>query len=222
MRRTSHRTRVRALRHHELQPAPSPRVLAVLISSSTAACPLLYRCALLPEVQPPLARRDGYSSFRLWRWRATQRQRGRRSPTRRHASALRRLPHAFQDLTYRLRIRDHTDHVATSMAARATQDVFREHPLQEICPANSSGALRLFLRALRAVCTGSVRVLRRLVNHRTRHHPIAQWRRWSQHPLVCQLMLTRMRHNRRQPSDELVRRQEEPLGPIAPYPGQRP
>jgi hypothetical protein len=42
---------------NDFQPAPFRRVLAVLIPPDPAARTLLYRCALLPEVQPPLTRR---------------------------------------------------------------------------------------------------------------------------------------------------------------------
>ena len=53
--------------HHDLQPAPSPRVLADLISPSPMArAPL--RSVLLLEVQPPLAGRHRYSDFGLGWW----------------------------------------------------------------------------------------------------------------------------------------------------------
>ena len=62
-------------RHHDLQPAPSPRVLADLISPSPMArAPL--RSVLLLEVQPPLSRHSrggaGYSDFGLGWWGAAR------------------------------------------------------------------------------------------------------------------------------------------------------
>jgi hypothetical protein len=66
---------------NDLQPAPSRRVLAVLIPPDPAARTLLYRCALLPEVQPPLTRRLQYSLSGHGRRRAPLGPRTPVSPT---------------------------------------------------------------------------------------------------------------------------------------------
>ena len=160
---------------HRRSPRTTPSPPSALVAAELSVQPGPPRGARRVTPRPPSPSREAHL---------------RRRPRQAQLQRFGPQPQMTEHLADRERISNLRDHVPPSTAPWTAQDIYTEHSFEELRPQHA----RLARAVVRALLAGRIHSRRR----RAQHDLIAKRRRRCERPVISQLMLAGVRHDRDQ------------------------